>query len=146
MDNTALASALVSQAPDAIIFADREGVIREWNAAAAFLFGYARDEALGQTLDIIIPERFRDAHWRGYRRALADKATKYSGQALPTRAMPKDGSTLYVELTFAIVRDEHDNVLGALAHARDVTERFERQREERRRREAEQPPGQAAQA
>src|SRR5688500_10225165 len=74
---------LFEQAPDAVVFADREGIIREWNESATAIFGHARDEAVGQTLDLIVPERFREAHWRGYDRALADGDTKYRGQAMP---------------------------------------------------------------
>ncbi len=124
---------LFEQAPDAVVFADREGIIREWNEAATAVFGHARDEAVGQTLDLIVPERFREAHWRGYDRALADGDTKYRGQAMPTRSVRKDGETIYVELTFAIVHDAGGAVIGALAYARDITERFQREREQRER-------------
>jgi PAS domain S-box-containing protein len=134
-----LTSLLAQQAPDAVVFADLDGVIREWNPAAEGMFGHTRDEALGQSLDIIVPERFREAHWRGYRRALSEGRTKYSGQALPTRSLRNDGSTMYVELTFAIIHDPSGAVIGALAHARDISERWAREREERQRfRELEQ--------
>jgi PAS domain S-box-containing protein len=126
-------SALLEQAPDAVIFADREGVIRVWNPAAERIFGFSRGEAVGQSLDIIVPERFREAHWRGYERALAAGETKYSGQALPTRSARKDGETIYVELTFAIIKDTAGGVLGALAHARDISERWAREREQAQR-------------
>lgn len=122
---------IVEQAPDPIVFADLEGAIRVWNAAATRLFGHTREEALGQTLDLIIPERFREQHWTGFDRALADHATKYTGQALTTRSMHKDGATIYVEMTFAIVLDDAGESLGALAFCRDVTERFERERAQR---------------
>lgn len=131
MNQTELATLLHEQAPDAVIFAGTDGVIQAWNAAATRLFGFTSDEALGQSLDLIIPERFRDAHWKGFERALADGTTKYSGQALPTRSARKDGTTIYVELTFAIVKDATGAVIGALAHARDITERFLREREQR---------------
>ncbi len=122
---------IVEQAPDPIIFADLEGIIRVWNAAAARLFGHTREEAVGQTLDIIIPERFREQHWTGYDRALAARATKYSGQALTTRSIRKDGTTIYIDMTFAIILDDGGESIGALAFARDVTERFERERAQR---------------
>ena len=124
---------LIDQAPDAVIFADLEGIIREWNPAAERIFGQTSKEAVGQSLDLIVPERFREAHWTGYRRALAAGETQYSGQALPTRSARKDGSTVYVELTFAIIRDSQGQVIGALAHARDITERWAREREQRER-------------
>jgi PAS domain S-box-containing protein len=124
---------LTEQAPDAVIFADREGIIRAWNPAAERIFGFAGEEALGKSLDIIVPERFREAHWRGYERALEEGSTKYAGQALPTRSARKDGTTIYVELTFAIIREPTGNVIGALAHARDISERWVREREQQRR-------------
>jgi PAS domain S-box-containing protein len=133
-----LASLLV-QGPDATIFADRDGVVRVWNAAAERIFGYPADAAIGQNLDIIIPEKLREAHWAGYDRALAAGDTKYRGQSLPTRAVKQDGSEIYVELSFAIVHGSDGGVAGAMAQARDITERFERDRAMRRRlRELEQ--------
>lgn len=128
-----LASTLVNQSPDAIIFADPEGTIRVWNDAATRVFGFTPEETLGANLDIIIPERFREAHWRGFERALADRATKYAGQALPTRSARSDGTRIYVELSFAIVLDSDGEAHGALCHARDVTERFEKERTDRQR-------------
>jgi PAS domain S-box-containing protein len=126
-------SLLVEQSPDAMIFADREGKVRAWNAAAERIFGFASADAIGERLDIIIPESLREAHWQGYERALAAGDTKYRGQSLPTKAVRNDGSTIYVELSFAIVHGRDGTVIGALANARDITERFERDRAMRRR-------------
>lgn len=122
---------LIEQSPDAVIFADSAGIIRIWNTAAERIFGFTKSDALGANLNIIIPERLRDAHWRGFERALAERTTKYAGQALPTKAVRSDGSQIYVELTFAIVIDAKGDVLGALAHARDITKRFEKERADR---------------
>lgn len=124
--------ALVDQSPDATIYADREGVIRRWNAAAERIFGYAAADALGKDLNIIVPEKLQDSHWTGYDRALAAGDTKYRGQSLPTRAKKADGSEIYVELSFAIVHGPDGAVAGALAQARDISERFERDRAMRR--------------
>jgi PAS domain S-box-containing protein len=126
-------SMLVEQAPDGLIFADRDGVIRVWNAAASRIFGFTPDEAIGKDLNIIIPESLRDAHWQGYDRALAAGETKYRGQALPTKAVRADGTHIYVELSFEIVHGGDGAVLGAMAMARDITERFQRDRAIRRR-------------
>ena len=135
---------IVEVAPDALIFADREGAIRVWNAAAERLFGFSAAEALGQSLDIIIPEAFRERHWTGFERALADGDTKYRGQVLPTRATRKGGGDFYVELSFSMPHGAGGEVIGALAQARDITERFERDRTMRRRlRELEQAPPKA---
>ena len=106
----------------------------------SFAFGFSPEEALGQSLDLIIPERFRDAHWTAYDKALEAGNTKYRGKALPTRSQTKAGDTIYVELTFAIVKDASGTVLGALAHARDITERFLKEREQRQQQQAQQTP------
>ena len=122
-----LFESLVDQAPDAIIFADAAGAVRLWNAAAQKLFGYAASEVLGGSLDVIIPPRFRDAHWRGFRSAIDSGTTKYAGRALTTRAVHQDGRTLYVDLTFALIR-EGEAIIGVLAIARDSTESYQSQR------------------
>jgi PAS domain S-box-containing protein len=129
----ALAALLVNQAPDAVIFAGTDGVIQLWNAAAAAMFGYSESEAIGKDLNIIIPDQFRDAHWKGYDRALAAGDTKYRGQSLPTRAVNARGEPFYVELSFAIIHGSDGEVIGALAHARNIHERFETDRANRRR-------------
>jgi PAS domain S-box-containing protein len=127
------ARTLLDQSPDAVIFADTNGLIVEWNAAAETLFGHSAADAIGQSLNLIVPEQFREAHWAGYKRALEAGETKYRGQALPTRSVRKDGTGIYVELTFAIVRSADGNVIGALAHARDISERWAKEREQRQR-------------
>ena len=128
----ALEAALLEQSPHAVIFAGKDGVIQVWNAAAERVFGHKAADAVGQSLDIIIPEQFRNAHWTGYDRALEAGETKYRGQALTTRSIRADGETFYVDLGFEIVKDAAGTVIGAMATARDVTERFNRDRETRR--------------
>jgi len=121
---TELADLLFEQAPDALIFADVSGAVRRWNPGAERVFGHAASEVLGGSLDIIIPERFRDAHWRGFKNALDTGVTKYAGRALTTRAVHKDGRVIYVALTFALVREAGGAVIGALAIGRDCTESY----------------------
>jgi PAS domain S-box-containing protein len=118
-----LFQAIVEQAPDAIIFADREGAIRVWNRGAEAVFGYAAAEVLGNSLDVIIPERLRRAHWEGFRRAIDTGQTKFGGRVLTTRSVHKDGSKLYVDLSFGLIRDEAGAIAGALAVGRDCTAR-----------------------
>lgn len=122
------AEMLVEQAPDAMVFADTTGIIRVWNSAAERIFGFSKSAALGESLNIIIPERLRAAHWQGFRRAIVEGATKYQGQALSTKSVRSDGTRIYVELSFAIIVDPKGEVLGAVAHARDITKRFEQER------------------
>jgi PAS domain S-box-containing protein len=113
---------VVEQAPDAIIFADREGMIQVWNQAAADLFGFPADDVIGLSLDIIIPEHLRHAHWDGFGRAVALGHTKHGNRALKTRATHKDGKRLYVSLAFSIVNDPDGKVIGAMATARKFIE------------------------
>jgi len=124
--------ALLEQAPDAVIFAGTDGMIAFWNEAATRVFGHSIEAAMGQSLDIIIPEVYRDRHWTGYDRALADRETKYKGEVLPTKAMRADGAEIYVELGFAMVKNPDGSMAGAMAVARDITERFNRDRDMRR--------------
>ena len=118
MSESDLHRRVVEQAPDALIFADRDGAIRIWNARAQALFGYTAQEATGKSLDLIIPEHLRAAHWHGYHQAIAAGRTRLGDRPMLTRATHKDGSKLYVELAFGIVSDPVRGVLGALATGR----------------------------
>ncbi|MGE0059976.1 MAG: PAS domain-containing protein [Dehalococcoidia bacterium] len=126
-----IARLILDQAPDAIIFAGIDGTVQEWNAAAEQIFGHSCDEAMGQSLDLIIPERFRESHWTAFDAAIAAGKTRLNGKALPTRSMRKDGTTIYVELSFGVVLDSEGTAIGALAIARDITEKFLTERAKR---------------
>ena len=129
--NLELFRAVVEQGPDALIFADCEGTIRLWNARAEAIFGYAAAEAVGRSLDLIIPENLRAEHWRGYRQAITLGHAKSGGHALATRAAHKLGSSrLYVELAFGIIGDPQQGVLGAVATV-DITQRYVAERARR---------------
>ena len=123
-----LAEAILDQVADAVIFADHSGAITRWNRASTTLFGFSAEEALGQSIELIIPEHLRAPHWRGFDAAIAKGATKLLGRPTLTRALHKSGRRLYVEMSFALVVDAEDKALGSVAVARDVTERFERER------------------
>ena len=88
---------------------------------AAF-FGYLPEEAIGRSLDIIIPEHLRPAHWEGFGMAVASGHTKHGRRALKTRATHKTGKKLYVSLAFSVVKDREGKVIGAMATAREFTE------------------------
>ena len=120
-----LLAAILEKSGDAIIFADTAGVVQIWNQAAASLFGYSAQEVAGANMDLIIPEQLRAAHWAGFQRAMATGETRLSGHPTITRATHKSGARLYVEMTFAVVRSDDGTVLGAVAVARDATERHE---------------------
>ncbi|MFZ2628824.1 MAG: PAS domain S-box protein [Rugosibacter sp.] len=118
-----LFQAIIEQAPDAMIYADKNGTIRVWNRGAEAIFGYAAEEAIGKNLDVIIPERFRRAHWDGFNKAIAAGQTRHSGKAMTTRSVHKNGNKLYVDMSFSLVKDRAGNVMGSLAIGRDSTAR-----------------------
>jgi PAS domain S-box-containing protein len=120
---------IVAGSPDAILYAERDGLIRYWNAGAERIFGFPAAEALGQSLDIIVPERLRARHWEGWDHVLETGVTRYGGaETLSVPATRKDGSTLSVDFTIQMVRDEGGRILGFAAILRDVTARFEREK------------------
>jgi PAS domain S-box-containing protein len=115
---------LVEQAPDAIIFADPQGIVRVWNAKATEVFGHTANDALGNSIEMIIPHELRKQHWQGFHDALLNHRTKLGASALAARALRSDGERLYVELAFSIVLDELARVVGIMAIARDITQRY----------------------
>jgi PAS domain S-box-containing protein len=136
-DRSSLAESILEQIADAVIYADDTGTITRWNHAAAALFGYSAAEALGQNLELIIPEHLRAAHWRGFEAAMRSGVMKLQGRPTVTRATHQTGRKLYVEMTFALVKGQAGaTARGAVAVARDVTERIEQQRADARRESA----------
>jgi len=115
---------IVEQTTDAVIFADREGLIRIWNQGAESLFGFPAGEVLGKSLDVIIPEELRRKHWEGYNKAIETGRTRLGSRVLTTRSRHKDGSRLYVDLSFKVIVDDSGHAEGALAIGRNVTERY----------------------
>lgn len=121
-----LGRVLMEAAPDAIIFADREGAIRFWNTGAERLFGFAAAEALGRPLDIIVPEPQRVRHWSGFRRVMETGESRYgSGDVLAVPGLRKDGRRISLEFTIVPLRDASGRMEGMAAILRDVTQRFE---------------------
>lgn len=120
---------IVEDSPVAILFADREGRIRLWNAGAETLFGIRTDEALGQSLDLIIPERQRARHWEGWEKVMASGVTRYGREVLAVPATRKDGSRISVEFNILLVRTGAGDILGAAALIQDVTARWQREKE-----------------
>jgi PAS domain S-box-containing protein len=115
---------IVEQTTDAIIFADREGLIRIWNQGAESVFGFPARDVLGKRLDVIIPEELRKKHWEGYSKAIETGKTKLGSRVLTTRSRHKDESRLYVDLSFTVIVDDSGHAEGALAIGRNVTERY----------------------
>ncbi len=126
MDVERFAQALVRDAPDAIIYADANGTIRFWNGGATRIFGYEEAEALGTSLDIIVPENLRKAHWNGYAETMRTGETRYAaGDILAVPALRKDGTRISVEFTILPFHADSGEMAGIAAILRDVTERFE---------------------
>ena len=118
---------------DAVIICDSDGVIRFWNAAAEHLFGFIPSEALGSSLDLIIPERFRERHWAGFARTRATGHTQYQHDVLQVPAMHKDGRTLSIAFTAALLLGAQRTVTGLVAVIRDETKHYAEERDLRKR-------------
>jgi PAS domain S-box-containing protein len=126
-----LPQAVLDQVAEAIIFADREGRIQLWNRGAEILFGYTGPEAIGQSLDLIIPESLRRAHNEGFARAMASGHLRQEAAVRTTRALGKFGGRIYVDISFSLVKDPAGVVVGAAAVGRDVTAAYLKKKAER---------------
>lgn len=121
-----LSAALLGSRADAILVCDGDGIIRYWNPGTERIFGYTKDEAIGRSLDIIIPERLRGRHWAGYRDVMNGAQSRYGdGDILAVPGLRKDQSQISIEFTITPVADADDRLIGLAAVIRDVTARFE---------------------
>jgi PAS domain S-box-containing protein len=120
---------IVEDSPIAILYADRDGKIGFWNAGAEAMFGYTAEEAVGQSLDLIVPERQRPRHWEGWSRVMASGVTKYGRDALAVPATRKDGTRISIEFNIVLLRAPTGELLGAAAMVQDVTARWQQQKE-----------------
>jgi PAS domain S-box-containing protein len=128
-DNSWLYRRIVDDSPVAILFADREGKIRLWNTGAEVMFGYPPEEAIGQSLDLIVPERQRARHWEGWEKVMATGVTKYGHDVLAVPALKKDGSRISIEFNIVLLRAPSGELLGAAAMIQDVSVRWQKQKE-----------------
>jgi PAS domain S-box-containing protein len=129
----ALYQSLVEACPDAIVVADREGLIRFWNAGAEATFGHTAAETMGKSLDIIIPENLRTRHWTGYDAVMASGVTRYGTELLKVPALHRSGHRLSIEFRVALLRNNRGAIIGIAAFLRDVTAAWKEQQELRRR-------------
>lgn len=121
-----IAKTVLSTSSDAIVAADKRGIIVLWNPGAERIFGFEANVAVGQSLDIIIPERLRKRHWDGYRRVMETGESRYShGDVLAVPGMRRDGTQISIEFTISLVRGNAGELNGLVAIIRDVTKRFE---------------------
>src|SRR5512141_3027707 len=128
-DHDWLCRRIVENSPMAIMFADREGKIRLWNTGAETIFGYTAKEALGQSLDLIVPERQRQRHWEGWEKVMASGVTKYGRDPLAVPAMRKDGARISIEFNVVLVRTDGGELAGVAAMVQDVTARWQKQKD-----------------
>lgn len=117
---------IVDEASDAILFSDREGIIRLWNRGCQSVLGYSASEAIGQSLDLIIPERLRSSHWQGYHRVMETGVTRYGADLLSVPALHKDGHQLSCAFSIVMLTDAQGKPLGVASIMRDVTAAYER--------------------
>ena len=129
LTDSPLLNAILQSSSEAIMASDVDGKIMFWNPGATRIFGFDATEALGQSLDLIIPETLRARHWQGYRHVMATGHSRYSeGDLLSVPALTKDGRRISVEFTIAILRDDQGNMIGMASVMRDSTARFEEMR------------------
>ena len=124
---------IIEGAQDAIVFADKEGIIRLWNSGAEAIFGYSEEEAIGETLDLIVPEKLREKHWEGYSKVMETGVTQYGSDILAVPALKKDDSRLSVEFTIVLLKNDSGKPIGTAAIMRDVTERWQKEKELKKR-------------
>lgn len=128
-DPVRFATILVKTMADAVIYADAQGIVRFWNAGAERIFGFLEAEAVGQSLNCIIPQNLRERHWDGFNRTMRTGVSRYqAGALLAVPAVRKDGSRISIEFTIVPFQDDAGRMVGIAAVMRDVTERFEEMR------------------
>lgn len=124
---------LVAAAGDAVMACDAGGAIILWNPASQRMFGYTEGEALGKSLDIIIPQRQQQRHWDGYQKTMQTGITKYGSDVLRVPAVHKDGHTLSIAFTVALLHSADGKVSAIVAVVRDESKRFTEERAVRKR-------------
>ena len=124
---------LLSVIGDAVVVSDAEGSIKLWNPAAERMFGFTEQEALGQSLDLIIPQRLQQRHWDGYRKTMETGQTRYGNDVLKVPAVHKDGRALSIAFTVALLHSADGALTGIVAVIRDETSRFQEDRNLRKR-------------
>jgi PAS domain S-box-containing protein len=120
-----LAEAVVAESAEAIVVTDPDGIILLWNNGAARIFGFSAADVVGQSLDVIIPEKLRARHWQGYQQTMLTGYTRYGDKLLSVPALHSNGHRLSIEFSVALLRDEAGRIVGISAIMRDVSDRRE---------------------
>ncbi len=124
--HAALCEAVIDNTSLAVIFTDREGIVRLWNHGAEAMFGWTAAETVGKSMDMMVPEKHKARHWEGYDRVMETGVTKYGREMLAVPSLTKDGRRISIEFNIALVKDPSGRVLGAAATINDVSARWER--------------------
>ena len=132
-DISTLTLQILALAPDAILFSDRDGIIRLWNSGAERIFGFPAEQAIGQSLDIIIPEKLRERHWEGYHKTMKTGETRYGTELLAVPAINAEGDRLSTEFSIVMLTDDAGKPIGVAAIMRDVSERHQKEKQLRER-------------
>jgi len=123
-----LCRTIVEESNDAVMFSDKNGIIHLWNSGAERMFGYSAQEAMGQSLDLIIPENLRQRHWDGYHRVMESGSSHYSIDLLSAPALQKGGTRISTEFSMALIKDANGKILGVASIIRDVTARWQKEK------------------
>jgi PAS domain S-box-containing protein len=124
---------LVESVGDAVMACDATGAITLWNPACERMFGFTQADALGKSLDLIIPQRQQQRHWEGYHKTMQTGITKYGHDVLRVPAVHKDGHTLSIAFTVSMLHSPDGKVSHIVAVVRDETARFTEDRNLRKR-------------
>lgn len=124
-----LSQQIIENAPDAILYVDAKGLIQHWNGGAERIFGFTAVEAIGQSLDIIIPEKLRGRHWEGYYKVMASGQSRYGTDLLSVPALHRNGQRLSVDFSIVMLKDEQGKVTGIASLMRDMTAQRQKERE-----------------
>lgn len=127
-DFDVLSKQILALAPDAILFADQRGIIQLWNKGAERIFGCSANDAIGQSLDLIIPEKFRKRHWDGFNKTMETGETSYSINLLAVPAVHHSGAKLSTEFSIVMLNDDDGKPIGVAAILREVTERYQKEK------------------
>jgi len=120
---------IIENSQDAILFADRDGIIELWNSGAEAIFGYTKEDVRGKSLDLIVPEKLRQRHWDGYQKVMKTGKSRYGKELLKVPAIRKDGTSISVEFTIVLVRNQRNEIMGTAEIIRDATERWKQEKE-----------------
>jgi PAS domain S-box-containing protein len=120
--------ALVGAMGDAVVVCDAQGRVVVWNAGAERTFGWTAAEALGQRMDMIVPERLRKRHWDGYDKSMETGKTRYAHDVLRVPAVDKAGRAMSIAFTVFMLYGSDGQVVACGSVIRDETERFAQDR------------------